>query len=339
MAVNSNPLYEYYKNKKILVTGGTGSIGQQIVATLLQYAPKQIVIFNKDDSKQYLMKQQYTGNHRLAFCLGDIRDYSNVEYITRGIDIVFHAAALKQVPVCEENPFEAVKTNIMGSENLIRACVFNEVKKVVNISTDKAINPSNTMGATKYISEKLFQQANHMLKNNLTTFCSVRFGNVIGSRGSVIPIFMNQLKSNEALTITHPDMTRFFMTIEEAAELTLKAAYYSSKGETFILKMKSLQISELLEAIHLYCKQEQLPFPKTKIVGVRPGEKLHEELMSPNEIDHALEDKELYVVLPYPAKKYRHFKKQLKETLYRSDQIEQVERKQLLSFLYAFEEN
>lgn len=336
MAADSESLQQFYEHKNILVTGGTGSIGSQIVASLLRYKPKQIIIFNKDDSKQYLMKQRYRDHPAISFCLGDIRDFEKVEYVCRGIDIVFHTAALKQVPICEENPFEAIKTNIIGSENLIRASIRNKVKKVVNISTDKAINPTNTMGATKYLSEKLFRQANQMLNNESTQLCSVRFGNVIGSRGSVIPIFMSQLKSNQPLTITHPEMTRFFMTIEEAAALTLKAAYYCHIGETFILKMKSLQISELLKAMENYCLNEKLPLPKTKTIGIRAGEKLHEELMSLQEISHALEDEELYVVPAKPVKQYFHFQKVKKKLIYRSDRTKKVDHRHLLPFLYDF---
>lgn len=338
MLATSAELWKFYKDKNILVTGGTGSIGEKIVSSLLKYEPKRIVIFSKDDSRQYLMKQKFPNASNLRFILSDIRDKDDVEYATRGMDYIFHAAALKQVPVCEDNPFEAVKTNIIGSENVIRAAIANKVKKVVNISTDKAINPSNTMGATKLLAEKLFSQANRKLNNETTHFCSVRFGNVIGSRGSVLPTFLDQAKNGDPLTITDPNMTRFFMTIQEAAELTLKAAYYCKKGETFILRMNAFRIKELQEAVHIYCRNEGLPIPGEKNIGIRPGEKLHEELLSQEEALQAWEDQELFVVLPTSRKdaKFLHFTK-TNLTDYRSDQVKPLSPQKLLAYLYQID--
>lgn len=336
MPASQNDLHHFFRNKKILVTGGTGSIGEKIVSTLLQYDPQQVVIFSKDDSNQYLMQQKY--NHpSLHFCLGDIRDKQRVEYITRGIDYIFHAAALKQVPVCEDNPYEAVKTNIIGSENLIRASILNQVKKVVNISTDKAINPSNTMGATKLIAEKLFKQANTMLKNRGTRFCSVRFGNVIGSRGSVLPIFLEQARKGLPLTITDLNMTRFVMTIEQAANLTLKALYYCTQGETYILRMDAFTMEQLIEAVKIFCKNEGLPACSIKHIGIRSGEKLHEELLTIDEANSALEDAELYVIPPVEKQSFLHFKK-AQHVARSSDQIPSLTASRLLQYLYAFGE-
>lgn len=332
MLASTSDLHRFYTNKKIVVTGGTGSIGEKIVASLLPYKPKQIVVFSKDDSKQYLMRQRYAGLENVLYQLGDIRDRHSVEYVTRGADYVFHAAALKQVPVCEEHPFEAVKTNIIGTENVIEACITNRVKTAVNISTDKAIHPRNTMGATKLISEKLFLQANHKLNNDHTRFCSVRFGNVVGSRGSVMPIFLQQVKSGKPLTITDEKMTRFVMTIEQAAQLTLKAAYYCRDGETFILRMSAFSIRHLIEAVSRYCALKGLPAPQVKHVGIRPGEKLHEELVTKEEAEIALFDREMYVIPTRPVRSFLHFVK-AEMTVRRSDQITPAPIDELLEML------
>ncbi|WP_096439217.1 polysaccharide biosynthesis protein [Alteribacter populi] len=330
-------LKHYFKDKQILVTGGTGSIGQHIVSSLLDCQPKSIVVFNKDDSKQYLMKQRMQRHPNIFFQLGDVRDYQSVEYATRGIDLVFHVAALKQVPVCEEHPFEAVKTNILGSENVIKACILNKVKKVVNISTDKAVNPTNTMGATKLISEKLFNNANTMLNNKGTTFCSVRFGNVINSRGSVIPLFMEQAKSGAPLTITDPKMTRFIMSISDAAQLTLKSIYYSKGGETFIFKMQALSILNLAKTMNDYYQKKGMNMPPIKQIGKRPGEKLYEELIYLNEMEHIVEDADLYVILPEKRENFFHF--QPNETpLSRSDEVQMMTDKEIRNLIKTLEQ-
>ncbi|WP_181348838.1 polysaccharide biosynthesis protein [Thalassobacillus sp. CUG 92003] len=335
--VNHNDLKKYFKNQNILVTGGTGSIGQCIVSSLLNYEPKKLIIFSKDDSNQYLMKQKYMHHPNVFFHLGDIREYEAVEYITRGIDMVFHVAALKQVPVCEEHPFEAIKTNVMGSENVIKSCILNKVKKVVNISTDKAVNPSNTMGATKLLSEKLFLNANTKLNNDQTQFCSVRFGNVLNSRGSVIPLFLKQAQSGESLTVTESSMTRFIMTITEAAELTLKSAYYANGGETFIFKMKSLNILMLAEAIRTFYKDKGKSLPSVKQIGKRAGEKLYEELIYAHEFERVVEDPELYVILPDSVDSFLHFKRNTAPK-FRSDQVELLQESDIISILTVIDE-
>ncbi|MFD2670550.1 SDR family NAD(P)-dependent oxidoreductase [Marinicrinis sediminis] len=339
MNTAADQLKLFLRNQQVLVTGGTGSIGREIVASLLKHGARKIVIFNKDDSKQYLLKQTYAGLPHVHFLLGDIRDYERVEFATRGMDLIFHAAALKQVPICEEHPFEAVKTNVLGSEHIIRASIVNQVHKVVNISTDKAVNPTNTMGASKLLAEKLFSQANQMLHPSRTRFCSVRFGNVLGSRGSVIPLFLHQVKAHKPLTVTDSRMTRFFMSIHQAAYLTLKAALYCSGGETFILKMESLRLSDLCKAMSLFCKQEQLPEPHVQVIGVRPGEKLHEELLSVKEVRHLFEDEELYVVYPpgLQQKDSQHFKPSAIQD-YRSDQIQPATPRKLLAILNQYEQ-
>lgn len=326
-------LNDFFLNKRILVTGGTGSIGEKIVSSLLTYKPKEVIVFSRDDSKQYLMKRKYSQFQNLDFHLGDVRDLPNLEDITRGIDIVFHAAALKQVPICEQNPNEAIKTNVMGSQNIIQASILNKVKKVINISTDKAVNPINIMGITKLMSEKLFFQANQLKNNSSTIFSSVRFGNVIGSRGSVIPLFLEQLKSGKPITITDPKMTRFFMTIPEAVALTLKAAYYSKGGETYIFKMNAIELSDLAQVIKEYSNQKGYQEPEIKTIGIRPGEKTYEELLYFHEMNYLLEDGELYVIVPpIYSNSYWHFHPTT-ITSYRSDQVKRIDQQQLMALL------
>ncbi|MFJ5963105.1 SDR family NAD(P)-dependent oxidoreductase [Bacillus sp. NPDC093026] len=290
----------FFRDKTILVTGGTGSIGRQIVKKLTTCSPKKMIVFSKDDSKQYMMKNEYAEHPEVVFALGDIRDASRVRQLVKGVDIIFHAAALKQVPTCEDNPFEAVQTNIIGGQHVIEAAIEHEVSHVVNISTDKAVAPTNAMGATKLISEKLFFQANESIPNQKTKFCSVRFGNVLGSRGSVIPIMLEQLLKGKPLTVTDPVMTRFFMSIEEAVSLTIEAAMMMKGGETFILKMESLQLADLLKAFHKYAEQIKVAVPDILVVGKRPGEKLHEELTFPHEAETLYEYEQFYAILPKP---------------------------------------
>ncbi|EGK12908.1 SDR family NAD(P)-dependent oxidoreductase [Kroppenstedtia eburnea] len=333
MSATECNLKEFYSKKNILVTGGTGSIGEKVVESILQYRPNRVIVFNRDDSKQYLMKRKFANADNLHFCLGDIRDYQQVVAITRNVDIVFHTAALKQVPVCEENPFETININVLGSKNLINACKFNHVSKVVNISTDKAVHPSNIMGMTKWFSEKLFKKANAMTHNEGTRFSSVRFGNVIGSRGSVIPVWLKQLQSGQPLTITDTRMTRFLMTPSQAVHLVLKAAYYSLGGETYILKMNSISVNGLLKAMNTYCKRRNMVLPPIRTIGKRPGEKMYEELLYEEERYHLVEDTELYAVLPtHFSLPYLHFQP-ANITRYRSDYVDYISHEDLVSLI------
>ncbi len=311
-------LQPFFHDKTVLVTGGTGSIGSQIVKRLLLLTPKEVIVFSKDDSKQYVMKQKYADEQRLSFVLGDVRDYRRVNQVMKGVDIVFHTAALKQVPTCEDNPFEAIQTNLIGGQNVAEAALLQEVTHVINISTDKAVSPVNTMGATKLLSEKLFHQANHHVQNRGTVFCSARFGNVLGSRGSVIPILFEQLMAGGPLTITDKNMTRFFMSIDDAATLTLQSAAITKGGETFIFKMESLRLEELLHGFEEYAFRHGLPRPAAVEVGKRPGEKLHEELTSRHETESLYEWGNLYAILPEPAK-HPEFRK-VNLPRYQSDQ-------------------
>ncbi|PAF29519.1 UDP-N-acetylglucosamine 4,6-dehydratase family protein [Paenibacillus sp. 7516] len=287
-----------FQNKVILVTGGTGSIGSEIVRQLLLYQPKAIRIFSRDESKQFLMQHELKEYSNIRYLIGDIRDKQRLSYAMEGVDYIFHAAALKHVPACEYNPMEAVKTNVIGVQNLIEAALENNVKKVISISTDKVVNPTNTMGATKLLSERLVSAANLYKGDKATIFSCVRFGNVMGSRGSVIPLFREQIEQGRTLTITHREMTRFMMSIPQAAELVLNAAKYSKGGEVFVLKMPILKIVDLAEClIESYEQATGIHYlNKIEEVGIRPGEKLYEELMTLDESERAVENETMYII-------------------------------------------
>lgn len=290
-----------FKNKKIIVTGGTGSIGSEIVRRLLTYDPKVVRILSRDETKQFELEQELGDLNNIRFLIGDIRDMERLKRAFEGIDIVFHAAAMKHVPACEYNPFEAVKTNVIGTQNLIDAALDNEVEKVISISTDKAASPINTMGATKLLAEKLIIDANFYKGNRKTIFSCVRFGNVMGSRGSVIPLFEKQIKHEGQLTITDPEMTRFMMTIPQAVNLVFKATKIAQGGEIFILKMPVVKLGDLAKCMieHFAPKAGRKPGSiKINTIGVRNGEKMYEHLMSEEEARYAYETKDMYILLP-----------------------------------------
>lgn len=274
---------DIFKDKTILVTGGCGSIGSEIVRQLLQFEPKSIRVFDHDEAGHFKLGQRLQSK-KIRPLIGDIRDKERVMRAMEDVDIVFHAAALKHVPLCEYNPFEAVNTNVAGTKNLVDVAIQNRIEKFIGISTDKAVNPINTMGATKLLSEKVITNA--PIGMSKVKFCCVRFGNVLNSVGSVIPIFKAQIKKGGPLTITDNNMTRFFMDVSEAVRLVLQAARLTEGGETFILKMEALRIKDLAEVL-----AEQLAprygHDADKIdytwIGIRPGEKLHESLMTEEE--------------------------------------------------------
>ena len=261
--------------KSILVTGGTGSFGNAFVKTVLEQYPniERLVIFSRDEMKQFLMSEVFSPQEHkcIRYFLGDIRDRDRVERALEGIDVVIHAAALKQVPAAEYNPFEFVKTNVLGAQNLVEACLSANVKRVVALSTDKAAAPINLYGATKLTSDKLISAANNIVGNRDLRFCLVRYGNVMGSRGSVIPYFLEKRKTG-VLPITDPAMTRFNISLQDGIDLVLKTLEHGLGGEIFVPKIPSYKIGDVAEAIGPECKQE--------IVGVRPGEKLHEEMIT-----------------------------------------------------------
>lgn len=292
---------EIYRNKRILVTGGTGTIGSELVRQLLQFQPEVIRLFSRDESKQFELQQEFRGYSNIRYLLGDIRDKERLKRAMEGVDIVFHAAALKHVPACEYNPFEAVKTNVLGTQNIIECALDEEVERVIAISTDKVANPTNTMGATKLLAEKLMAAANYYKGARRTVFACVRFGNVMGSRGSVIPLFIQQAAKGGPVTITDPEMTRFMMSIPEAVKLVLRAGEVARGGETFILKMPALRLGDLAEVIieevapkHNY----NISDIKTEVIGLRAGEKPHEELMTVDEATRAVELPDMFVIFP-----------------------------------------
>lgn len=279
--------------KSILVTGGTGSFGKAFTAIVLKRWPdiKRLVIFSRDEQKQFQMAQEYPANQypQVRFFIGDVRDEARVKRAMKGIDYVIHAAAMKHVPIAEYNPMECVKTNIMGAENIINACLESEVKNVVALSTDKAAAPINLYGATKLASDKLFIAANNIRGWNPIKFSVVRYGNVMGSNGSVIPFFLDRRKEG-VLPITDPEMTRFNITLTEGVEMVLHALETAWGGELFVPKIPSYKIMEVAEAIGPDCEKP--------IVGIRPGEKIHEEMITTSDSFYTYDLGQYYAIVP-----------------------------------------
>lgn len=290
-----------FTNKKILVTGGTGSFGSVLVKRLLDFEPAVIRILSRDEDKQYHMQYELQEIKNIRFLLGDIRDKERLSRAMEDIDIVFHAAALKHVVGCEYNPFEAVRTNVLGTQNVIDTALDCNVSMVVYTSSDKAVNPTSAMGASKLMAEKLISTANLYKGSREIAFYSVRFGNVFGSRGSAITRFIDQIKKREPVTLTHSEMTRFVMSIDESVDLVLKTTEMARGGETFILKMPTLRIEALMNVlIRKYAPQFGIKPEDVKIkeIGKKPGEKLYEELMTEEESARAYETDDVFIVLP-----------------------------------------
>lgn len=289
-------LKEIFENKIILVTGGCGSIGSEIVKQILQYNPHSIRIFDNSEDGHFKLNQKIK-SEKIRNLIGDVRDRERILRAMEDVDIVFHAAALKHVPFCEYNPFEAVNTNVVGTQNVVDAAVKRNIEIFVGISTDKAVNPINTMGATKLLSEKIITNA--PIGQSKTKFCCVRFGNVLNSNGSVIPIFNEQISKGGPVTITSEKMTRFFMSIEDSVNLVLKAASIVKGGETFILKMDALKITDLAEVMVEELAPKYGYDPKSmkyKNIGVRIGEKLYERLMNTEESMFAEETEDMIIL-------------------------------------------
>jgi UDP-N-acetylglucosamine 4,6-dehydratase (inverting) len=277
-------------NKSILVTGGTGSFGNKFITmTLEKYNPKQIVVYSRDEMKQWDMAERYKNDSRIVFIIGDIRDKEQLIRSLNGIDYVVHAAATKIVPTAEYNPFECIKTNINGAMNLIDACIEKNINKVVALSTDKASNPINLYGATKLASDKLFIASNPFAVIHNTMFSIVRYGNVIGSRGSVVPFFVSLLDKKE-FPITDPDMTRFMLTLEQAVELVWHAFNDMRGGEIYVKKSPSMNILDIAKSV-----SQNAGF---NIIGIRPGEKIHEQMISVEDSPHTFEYEDYYKILP-----------------------------------------
>ncbi|MFP4978946.1 polysaccharide biosynthesis protein [Paenibacillus sp. CN-4] len=282
-----------FNNQRILVTGGTGSWGHELIRQLLPQNPSEIIIYSRSESAQVAMDREFEDS-RLSFCIGDIRDKDALTAACRDIDYVFHLAALKHVPVCEDQPYEALKTNVVGTQNVIEAAIHNDVKKVIYISTDKAANPSNFYGMTKAIGEKLIVYAN--LLGSKTRFVTVRGGNVLGTNGSVVHLFMKQIRDRQQVRITDRKMTRFFLTLPDAIGLLFKASEVSIGGEIFVMTMPTCRILDLAEVLIEASGRKQVSIVET---GIRPGEKIHEILMSDFEsISTVVYDDQYLVILP-----------------------------------------
>ena len=276
------------EGKTILVTGGTGSFGQNFVSKALENDIKKIIVFSRDELKQYEMSQKFNDD-RIRFFLGDVRDKDRLYRAFDGVDIVVHAAALKQVPACEYNPFEAVKTNILGAQNIIEAAIDRKVKRVIALSTDKAANPINLYGATKLASDKLFVAANSYVGDKDTRFSVVRYGNVVGSRGSVVPLFKRLMEKGK-LPITDERMTRFWITLDQGVQFVIDNLERMHGGEIFVPKIPSMKVVNLAEAICPTCEIEY--------IGIRPGEKLHELMITEDDARRTLEYDTYYVIQP-----------------------------------------
>lgn len=267
-----------FRNRGLLVTGGTGSFGNAVVKRFLQTEISEIRIFSRDEKKQDDMRKLYN-NNKLKFYIGDVRDYNSIESALRGVDFVFSAAALKQVPSCEFFPLEAVKTNILGTENTLNAAIANGVKKVIVLSTDKAVYPINAMGMTKALMEKVMVAKSRTVSENKTVLCGTRYGNVMASRGSVIPLFIEQIKAGKPLTITNPNMTRFMMSLDDAVDLVLYAFKHGNQGDIFVQKAPAAAIKTLAEALIDMFETDN----KIQTIGTRHGEKIYESLLTSEE--------------------------------------------------------
>ena len=280
-----------FNDKSILITGGTGSFGRQYVKTLLErYQPKKLIIYSRDELKQYEMEQDFPQSC-MRYFLGDVRDRDRLIQAMNGVDFAIHAAALKQVPAAEYNPMECIKTNIHGAENVIHAALANNVEKVIALSTDKAANPINLYGATKLVSDKLFVAGNNMAGGHRTRFSVVRYGNVVGSRGSVVPFFRKQIESGcDYLPITDAGMTRFWITLQQGVDFVLKNFMRMHGGEIFVPKIPSVRVVDLARAM--------APNLPQKIIGIRPGEKMHEVMCPADDAHLTLEFEDHYVIKP-----------------------------------------
>ncbi|MBQ2666253.1 UDP-N-acetylglucosamine 4,6-dehydratase family protein [Methanobrevibacter sp.] len=321
-------LNDFYKGKKVLVTGGSGSIGQKIVKELLNHDVDVVRVLDNNETALFDLEQDLNSS-KIRTLVGDIRDYRRLERAFKDIDIIFHAAAYKHVPLCEYNPMDAVKTNVIGTQNVIDAAINCGVEKVILISTDKAVNPVNVMGATKLLAERLMISSNVYSGRGGTKFSCVRFGNVLNSRGSVIPVFKKQISNGGPVTITDESMTRFIMHIYEAAKLILDAGKLSCGGEIFILKMPSVRLSDLADAmIEFYAPKygfnaEEIDI---EIIGRRVGEKLHEDLMTPEEMVYAEDNGDLFIIR-------EEINEHPLDFIYNSSEIEQLSKNEIMSIL------
>lgn len=290
---------EEFNNKRIFVTGGTGSIGWWIVQALLLHKPKEIVVYSRDEQKQTIYMRAMAPGTPIRFVIGDVRDRDRLQSVMRGSDIVFHAAALKHVNLCEKNPYETIQTNAIGTQHVIDAAISNQAEKVIVISTDKAADASNVLGITKRLAEKIALLGNQEPDSKTKISC-VRFGNVLGSKGSVVPLFMEQIRNHNKITLTDPAMTRFCMSIPQAVQLILKSVMIMRGGEIFILKMPVVRVGDLAQAIITLMQgmeERSNGQVEISIVGKRPGERIHEKLLTEDESRCSLETDDMFIVL------------------------------------------
>jgi|SRR3989344_6797851 len=326
---------DFIKDKVILVAGGTGSIGSEIVRKLLRCPVRQVRVFSRDEYKQFMFEKELKNEPegRVTFLIGDIRDRERVFLAVEGVDMIFNVAAMKHVHLCGFNPFEAVKTNVVGTQNLVEAARFNNIMKYVHVSTDKAAMPVNVMGATKLLAEKIVISAEQYKgANRKTVFSVVRFGNVFASRGSVAPLFIEQIKNGGPVTLTHSEMTRFMMSIPQAAELVLKAALYSKGSELFILKMPVMRILDMAKAMIEIISPKYGIDPKMikiEVVGKRDGEKIYELLMTDEEAEDVYENEDMFCITKRPQKGF----KPSKLNRYRSDESKIMNDDEVVKFL------
>ncbi|NDB92941.1 MAG: SDR family NAD(P)-dependent oxidoreductase [Nitrososphaeria archaeon] len=321
-----------FAGKKILITGGTGSLGQALAKRLLQTDAATIRIFSRNENKQVMMESGFH-DKRLRFLIGDIRDKERLVTALEDVDVVFHAAALKHVPVIEYNPFESIKTNVIGSQNVIDACLQQNVETAVCIGTDKAVSPLNTYGATKLLMEKLFITANNYMnrKKHRTKFLAVRYGNVVGSSGSVIPKFIEQIKAKKKITITDPKMTRFSITMDQALDLIIDTALNGKESEIYVPKLKAYSITDVKDTLF-----ELIGKTGTEVIGIRPGEKLHEVLINKDEMRSSWDLGKKYMIAN-PLRDDSDIKKSYKNKIkkinnietYSSDNVEKLSKEEL----------
>lgn len=319
-------------NKSILITGGTGSFGHQMIKELMVYKPSSVRIFSRDEDKQRLMQDEFSTypiSKKMQFSIGDIRDYDRLHAVTKDVDIIFHAAALKQVPAVESHPYEAVKTNIFGAYNIVKAAVARKVKNVVAISTDKAVKSVNAMGMTKAVQEKIILSDD--LSKEETKFCCVRYGNVLGSRGSVIPVWNSKIDEKKPLSVTHPEMTRFLLTLSDAIDLVFYSLKHGKRGEIFVKKAPAAKMTDLALA-YAELKTGKKKYP-LEFIGIRAGEKIHEVLVSEEEMRHSIEMKDHFVIKKEQIFDKNSIKKTVNKVEYDSASVKQLSKKELIQIM------
>lgn len=328
----------FFLDKKILIIGGTGTIGQSLLRQILPQNPEVVRVFSRDEHKQFELREKLGDIHNIRYLIGDVRDGDRVLRAMQDIDYVFHVAAMKHVPACEYNPYEAVKTNVIGTQNVITSALNAGVKKVIFTSTDKAIAPTNTYGASKLMAERLISSAQYNGGGHGTIFGAVRFGNVMGSRGSVIPLFKSQVEEKKEITVTDVTMSRFMMTLTQATNLTIKAMETVQGGEVFVLKMPMVRLQDLVEVlIAEMAKKMNVTADAITIkeIGLRPGEKMYEELMTLEEARDAYELSDMFVIPnPYLQRDMAYLGgEKAEQQSYSSDAVPPVDRQQLLLML------